>query len=257
MPATTTSFPPGVTVAKTPTGPVYVDARGRTLYGLDMRTLIRWSADAALYCQDRCAEWQPHLAPPGTAANIAYPQGFGNRLRQSIASGTPPPDESPTAAKTSLNPFYRDPLRAPDWTVIAGPAGPQWVYKGWHMVYVRRGDSRASTRYDGAENLTWNTLKFVAPVPRVEAPAGVRALLADGAYVFADTDGHALFTGTCAARCTEWKPLAAGMANAGMGGWKVSNLGDRPQWTYRGSPVFVSQESEPGRVPADGQVLRP
>ena len=61
--------------------------------------------------------------------------------------------------------------------MIAGPAGPQWVYKGWHTVYVRNGDGCASTRFDGAENQTWNTLKFVPPMPVVEAPAGIRAVL--------------------------------------------------------------------------------
>jgi hypothetical protein len=50
-PATAATFPPGVTVAKTPTGPVYTDARGRTLYGLDLRTLVRWGADPAQYCK--------------------------------------------------------------------------------------------------------------------------------------------------------------------------------------------------------------
>ena len=82
-------------------------------------------------------------------------------------------------------------------------------------------------------------------------------MLAEGAYVLADKDGHVLFTGTCAAPCAGWKPLAAGMANAGMGPWKVSSLGDRAQWTYRGHPVFVSQESEPARVPPATEALRP
>lgn len=79
-PATTTNYPPGVAVAKTPTGPVYVDAKDRTLYGLDLRTLVRWGADPAFYCKERCADWQPLLAQAGTAINIAFPQGFGERL---------------------------------------------------------------------------------------------------------------------------------------------------------------------------------
>jgi predicted lipoprotein with Yx(FWY)xxD motif len=256
--ATTSIYPPGVSVAATPAGSVYVDARGRTLYGLDMRTLVRWSADPAFYCKDRCADWQPLLAPARSPVNIAFPQGFGDRLRQSIASGAAVPSRSAApAAETGPETFYRDPLKAPDWTVIAGPAGPQWVYKGWHMVYVRKGDGRASTRFDGAENLTWNTLKFVPPVPAVEAPAGIRAVFADGTYVLADNDGHALFTGACAGACDGWKPLAAGMASAGTGAWKVSNSGDRPQWTYRGKPVFVSEESGIGHSPARGEALRP
>jgi predicted lipoprotein with Yx(FWY)xxD motif len=256
-PATTSTYPPGVTVAATPAGAVYVDARGRTLYGLDLRTLIRWGPDPASYCRDRCGEWEPLLAPPGSTINISFPQGFGDRLRQSIAAGTPALRPSAPAADTAAQPFYRDPLKAPDWTVIAGPAGPQWVYKGWHMVYVRKGDRKASTRFDGAENLTWNTLKFVPPVPRVVAPAGIRAAWSDGAYVLSDQDGHTLFTGACPAPCEGWRPLAAGKASAGTGDWKVSNLGDRPQWTYRGKPVFVSERSGAGQVPATAEALRP
>lgn len=255
--ATATTFPPGVAVAQTPAGPVYVDAKGHTLYGLDLRTLVRWGPNPALYCKDRCGEWLPLLAPAGATIDIAYPQGFGERLRQSIASGSEARPVAPNPAAATAARFYEDPLKAPDWTVIAGPAGPQWVYKGWHMVFVRKGDGRASTKYDGTENLTWNTLKYAPGAPRVEAPGGVRPLLADGAYILADKDGHALFTGVCTAPCTGWKPLTGGMASAGSGAWQVSNEGDRPQWTYRERPVFVSQEADPARVPPATEALRP
>lgn len=255
--ANTTSYPQGVSVVQTPAGPVYVDAKGHTLYGLDLRTLLRWGPNPASYCKDRCSAWSPLLAPAGAAINIAYPQGFGEELRKSIADGSEArPPVKPVAAERAP-PFYTDPLKAPDWTVIAGPSGPQWVYNGWHMVYVRKGDGRASTRYDGAENLTWNTLKYAPGSPRVEAPGGVRAMLADGAYVLVDKDGHALFTGPCPVPCTTWKPLAGGMASAGSGAWQISNTGDRPQWTYRGRPVFVSQEADPASVPPATEALRP
>ena len=255
--ANTTSYPPGVSVAQSPAGPVYVDAKGHTLYGLDLRTLLRWGPNPAAYCKDRCDAWSPLLAPADTAIDIAYPKGFGEQLRNSIASGTPARPPAMPVAIEGAPPFYSDPLKAPDWTVIAGPSGPQRVYKGWHMVYVRKGDGRASTRYDGAENLTWNTLKYAPGAPRVEAPGGVRAILADGAYVLADMSGHALFTGTCPAPCPAWKPLAGGMASAGSGAWQISNTGDRPQWTYRGRPVFISQEADPTSVPPATEALRP
>ena len=167
------------------------------------------------------------------------------------------PAPAPTAATPTSTAFFTDPLKAPDWTVIAGPAGPQWVYKGWHMVYFRKSDGRASTKYDGLENLTWNTLKYVPGPPRVEAPGGIKAMLVEGAYVLADREGRALFIGTCAAPCSDWKPLAGGMASAGTGAWQVSSQGDRPQWTHRGRPVFVSQEADPARVPLTAEALRP
>ena len=78
--ATTSEYPPGVTVRQTASGPVYADARGHTLYGMDMRTLLRWSPDAAQYCKDACAEnWEPLLAPADAKPNIVFPRGFGER----------------------------------------------------------------------------------------------------------------------------------------------------------------------------------
>ncbi len=235
-PATTTEYPPGISVGKTASGPVYVDAKGRTLYGMDMRTLIRWGADPSKYCKDACAEtWEPLLAPSGAVPNIRYPQGFG--------STTPP--------------GFVQPQKAPDWTIIEGPQGPQWVYKGWHVVYTRKGDKRGSTEFEGADHLTWNTLKFVPPVPKIEAPMNVSTIFVDGAYALADKDGRVLFTGQCQRNCAGWQPMAGGMASQGTGQWAVNSSGDRPQWTYRGKPVFVSQEDDPTKAPQAGIVLRP
>jgi hypothetical protein len=52
--ATTTEYPAGISVARTAAGSVYVASDGRTLYGMDMRTLLRSGADAAQYCQAVC-----------------------------------------------------------------------------------------------------------------------------------------------------------------------------------------------------------
>src|SRR5690606_5898951 len=132
-------FPAGISVKELPGGPVYVDARGLALYGLDMRTLLRWGADPSRYCAEECAQiWEPVLAPPGTEPNIAFPLGFGSRGRQEHIE------------KMRALGFYTQPEKAPDWTVIDGPQGPQWVYKGWHMVFTRKGDESASADHDGA-----------------------------------------------------------------------------------------------------------
>lgn len=235
-PAATSEYPPGVTVIKADTGSVYADARGLTLYGMDMRTLVRWAPDPAQYCMDDCiADWEPLLAPAGSKVNIVYPQG----LRPAVPEG------------------FVQPEKAPDWTVIAGPQGPQWVYKGWHMVFTRKGDARGSTRFDGAQNFTWNTLKFVPPVPRIEAPATVGTVLVGGEYALADKNGRVLFTGKCKRDCDGWVPLAGGMASQGKGQWSIGRDGDTPQWLYHGKPVYVSQEADPVAVPASAQILRP
>ena len=242
-PATTDQYPPGVTVRQTTAGPVYADAAGRTLYGMDMRTLVRWNPDPAQFCQNACADsWTPLLAPAGSKPNIVFPRGSGERPRGNM-----------NAVPTGFIP----PQSAPDWTIIAGPQGPQWVYKGWHIVYARKGDQPGSTAHEGADQRTWNTLKYVPPVPKLAAPSNVAPLFADGAYALADKTGRVLFTGTCAKDCAGWTPLAAPMASRGFGDWTVSLAGDTPQWVWRGKPVYVGQEDNPLQAPKNGTVLRP
>ena len=235
-------LPSGIRIVKTPQGALYADRKERILYGMDMRTVLRSGPDPTQYCTGECAkEWQPLLAPAGTRPNIRYP------------SGRPKPRDDETSGKPA---FYTQ-AAAPDWTVIAGPAGPQWVYKGWHMAFTRRGGDVRSTAFDGAENHTWNTLKFVPPVPELVAPGNVKPAFVDGRYVLVSEDGRALFTGQCKPACTDWQPLPAGMASAPLGQWAVATDGDSPRWTYRGKPVFVSQLEDPSQVPATGKVLVP
>lgn len=259
-PASAAEYPAGVKVAKAGGGQVYVDSRGRTLYGMDMRTLIRWAPDPAQYCQAECAaEWEPLLAPTGSQANIAFPKGFGDRQRQAPqGQGAPQQGQAPQQAGTpGAAPVALQPQNAPDWTIIAGPQGPQWVYKGWHMVFTRKDDKRGSTQFDGAQDFTWNTLKYVPPVPKLEAPATVGTVLVDGQYALADKEGRVLFTGKCKADCAGWVPLPGGMASRGIGNWTISEAGERPQWLYGGKPVFVSQEADPKTIPASATILRP
>lgn len=251
--ATTSQYPQGIHVLRTQGGAVYVDARGRVLYGMDMRTLLRAGPDPAQHCVGECATiWEPLLAPPTSQPTISYPRRYGQAIASARRDGGPASDsDAPTQPPPG-------PLQAaPDWSVIAGAQGPQWVYKSWHMVFIRRGDQSNSIAFDGAENRTWNTLKYVPPPPTIIAPMNVKTVLFDGDYILADKSGHVLFTGVCAKDCADWQPLAAGMASAPVGEWSVSNSGDTPQWMRRGKPVFVSQDDDPLRIPATGKSLRP
>ncbi|MEO6092074.1 MAG: hypothetical protein ABIT04_09725 [Novosphingobium sp.] len=250
--ATTDKFPPGITLHDTPSGTVYADARGRVLYGMDMRILLRSGPDAAQYCGADCARtWEPLLAPQGSEPNIMFPRRYGGGRED-------PPSFGPgTEAAGKPKPMLYSQKTAPDWTIIAGAQGPQWVYKGWHMVFTRRDDTRGSTEWDGAENRTWNTLKYLPPAPKLAAPVGVQPLAVSATYVLAQQDGRVLFTGACAADCASWEPFGAGMASKEIGQWAVRKTGDAPQWTFRGEPVFVAAQDEPTAVPSSGKVLRP
>jgi predicted lipoprotein with Yx(FWY)xxD motif len=231
-PASTDQFPPGVKVIRPASGPVYANKRGQVLYGLDMRTVLRWSADAALYCQAECAaEWEPLLAPADATVNIRFPPGFAGR-------------------RVLPDPRFIANQSAPDWTVIAGPQGPQWVYKGWHMVYTRRASKRGDVSLDGRGDLTWNTLKFVPPVPTIMAPPEVTVTFLAGAYALTDKAGRVLVTGECA----ECQPLAAPIASKGIGNWRAVLARDWPQWAWNGKPVFAVTLDQ---VPKGATILRP
>lgn len=236
-PATTTEYPVGVAVGRVAGTPVYIGPGRRTLYGMDMRTLLREGPDPSQYCQGECAAiWEPLLAPTGAKVNIVYP-GVAKRAVPA------PPDPVPNQ-------------KAPDWTVIQGPQGPQWVYKGWHMVFVRKGEVAGSAAHEGDDDLRWNTLKFVPPVPVITAPTNVATAFVGGAYALVDGRERLLFTGACAKNCA-WQPFAGGLASRGVGEWTVLRDGDGPQWAYRGKRVYVAESATAADLPRGGSVLRP
>lgn len=276
--ATTTEFPAGVGVAKVSDGQVYVGPGGRTLYGMDMRMVARWSVDTSKYCADRCQEWEPLLAPAGATPNLTMFRGFrgppgggGGASPAGRAGAAPgaaaaarPAEAGPSAQQLAA--FYGQggaPVgmftqqNAPDWTIVDGPAGPQWVYKGYNMVYVRKGDRPHSTAFEGADGQIWNTLKFIPPVPKLTAPGGVGSSFVKDAYVLTDKDGKLLYTGRCGNDCTSWTPLAAGVASQGVGEWTVDRSTDRPQWLYRGKPVFIASDEKLASLPRSTVALRP
>jgi hypothetical protein len=217
---------------------------------MDMRTVTRWTAEPTEYCRRECLDtWEPLLAPDETP-DIAYPPGFSRRIRLGLEGREPEPSEP-------AGDFFADPQKAPDWTVIATPQGPQRVYKGWHLVFARKGDAPGSTMHDGANEFIWNTLKYVPPVPEVEAPGGIAPQFTGDGYVLVDARGRALFTGHCMSDCTGWQPLSGGLASRGVGNWTIDRSGDSPQWAWHGKPVFASGLPDPHDVPESGEPLRP
>jgi predicted lipoprotein with Yx(FWY)xxD motif len=251
----TTEYPAGIKVAQAQPYPVFVDAQGRTLYGLDLRSgIVRYSPNPAMYCKQHCGpEWEPLLAT-GMQPNLT-PGGFGGPGGGQRPAA--PPQGATGAPAAASPPQMYNAANAPDWSVIEGPNGPQWVYKGYHMVYVRTDAAPGTTSFDGAENYAWNTLKFVPPVPKLKGPNTVSTRFVDGRYVLTDAEGRALFTGACTQDCAAWKPLTGGFLIRPIGDWAVSKTSELPQWTYKGQPVFVSQDVDPLRVPSSAAILQP
>lgn len=140
------------------------------------------------------------------------------------------------------------------WTVVDGAQGPQWAYKGNPVFTYLQDKVPGSRAGDGYDDL-WTAIAYVPPPPQIVAPASVTVAFVDGAYIMTDRKGRALFTGSCASGCEQ--PLVGGMASVPIGDWKVTRSGDRPQWTYRGKAVYVSQNEHKTQVPDGVAVLRP
>jgi predicted lipoprotein with Yx(FWY)xxD motif len=282
--AVSNDFPAGISLAKTKNGTVYVDAKGHTLYGMDLRTLIPRTANGLKYCQGPCLdEWEPLLAPPGAKTdNSAAADPYSQFLRaqgqgqgagggqagaqgqggqggaQALAQGQGQGQQGQGGGGGGNNTGRStgEQQAVPDWSIVDGPKGPQWAYKRWHLVYVHKGDKPGQTDKDGYDDHVWNTLKYVPPAPKLVAPTMVASTLQGGSYVLTDKQGHVLFTGKCGENC-RWVPLEAGAAGRGIGEWTVDRSGDTPQWLFRGKPVFVSQEDDPLQTPASATALRP
>lgn len=142
-----------------------------------------------------------------------------------------------------------------DWTVIAGPKGPQWAFQR-NPVFTFNADAQpGDVKGDGYDYL-WSTLLYVPLKPELVAPPSVAATPVKGENILTDIGGHALFTatGTLAA---SFAPFAAAMASRPVGEWTVLRDRDVPQWAWRGKAVFVSREPVPTNVPVDAEVLKP
>ena len=208
--------PAGVTVARGESGFHFADARGMTLYALNQRIARSRGGGKLPYCVGPCTAVWTELSAPADAKPVG------------------------------------------DWTVLPGTAGPQWVYRGNPVFLFKADKAPSDVGGDQYEDL-WTAIAYISPAPKLAAPATVMPLYSKGDYILADGNGRALFvaasTMACAGECG-WQPLVAGMAARAVGDWAVARDGPEVHWTYRGKPVFVSQDDQ-ATVPGGAQVLRP
>lgn len=142
-----------------------------------------------------------------------------------------------------------------EWSVIAGPAGPQWAYAR-NPVFVFKADKApGDLGGDGWDNL-WSALLFVPPKPVLVAPPGVAVVAVEGRNLLADAAGHPLFVATDGAK-PAGAPLPAGMVSRAIGEWSVLRQSDVPQWAWRGRPVWVAASADPRQLPDGAEVIRP
>jgi predicted lipoprotein with Yx(FWY)xxD motif len=277
-PAFSTTLPAGISVKKTPIGDVYVDAQGRTLYGMATGNLRLDTRNPNIWCSGACLDtWQPVTPPAGIAAApaIAAPAfgggGGGGQANAQQAQLIAAAQAGNAQARAALQQQGgggqggggrggrgAPPPSGPDWTMVQGVNGPQLMYKRVHLVYTRKGDVPGSTKWDGQDNFLWNVLRYVPPVPKIVAPTNVVPLYVGGAYAMVIKDDNFVLY-TCATACAKAVPFKTGIVSQGVGDWTVSRSGDTPQWMYQGKPVFISQ-GKPKTVeglPVGAAVLRP
>jgi len=277
-PAFSTELPPGISVRKTEIGDVYVDSKGRVLYGMDTGTLRVRTRTPNTFCSGPCAEkWEPVAAPSGTPEAPPAPTfgfgggGGGGGQAQAQAAGAQAAQAAQLQGGGGGGAAARlAPPVGPDWHMTQGPNGPQLIYKRTHLVFVRKDDKPGSTKWDGEgvglpdepKVRLWNALRYIPPPPKLVAPSNVMPVFVDGGYAMADSAERVLYVmdkaRKCADACKKLVPFKAGVVNQGIGDWTVSRDGDVAQWHYRDKPVFVSQGTpKSADIPAGATILRP
>lgn len=141
------------------------------------------------------------------------------------------------------------------WSVIAGPVGPQWAYAK-NPVFVFKADKApGELGGDGWDDL-WSTLFYIPPMPELAAPPGVVVIVAEGRNLLADAAGKPLVTLAAKTEAT-LAPLPAAMLSRPIGEWTVLRRSDIPQWAWRGRPVFVAANTDPRLFPSSAEAILP
>lgn len=142
------------------------------------------------------------------------------------------------------------------WTIVEGAQGPQWAFDD-SPVFSFNADRKPGDVGGDRWSDLFLALAYVPPKPVLIAPPSVDARLIEAEYVLTDSGGHALFTSPCASDCGARTPFAAGAASLAVGDWTVLRSGDRAQWAWRRTPVFVATDAASTVVAAGDALLKP
>jgi predicted lipoprotein with Yx(FWY)xxD motif len=233
-------MPPGFGVQHTDVdGPVFVDARGMTIYTWPLQTLNNGDAGdrtGMSSCSDTKTTATAGLISP-------YPPGLilpDLDSRPSCVQAWPP-----VYANTDSKPIGK-------FTIIKRADGRlHWAYDGY-ALYTSALDTKPGQVNGGANR----ERKFDQPVVRlpVGPPSAVppgfivktnargRILLIASGYSVYSWDGDSRYKSNCEARClgSEWVAVAAAETAVPQGDWRVieRSLGVM-QWTFRSKPLYT------------------
>jgi predicted lipoprotein with Yx(FWY)xxD motif len=233
-------MPPGFAVQYTDVdGPVFVDARGRTLYTWPLQTLRNGDAGdhvGTSSCTDTKTTETAGLMSP-------YPGGLV----------LPDLESRPTCTQV-WPPVYASADSKPigKFSIIKRQDGRlQWAYDGY-ALYTSSLDKEPGQVNGGSTRQR----KYDQPVMRIPAapPAAVppefmvttnatgRIILAASGFSVYSWDGDTRDKSNCAVAClgSEWRPVAAGRDELAQGEWRIieRSAGVR-QWAFRGKPLYT------------------
>lgn len=236
-------MPPGFRVEGSELeGPVFADARGRTLYIWPQHQLRNGDAGDPKdrsSCSDRKETATDGLMSP-------YPGGLGLpdlTTRPSCVQEWPPV-QTPHGAKP-----------VGDWTIIKRKDGTeQWAYKG-QALYTsildrEAGDTYGGSKRSGGEGGGDGPASRIPVGPPADVPPGLTVrttaigrllVTVDGSYsvYYYDQDGRD--HSNCDGNCSEtWKPVLAPASARSHGDWTVfERLRGIWQWAFRGKPIYT------------------
>lgn len=234
-------MPKGVRVQATELdGPVFADAKGKTLYRWPLRSLRNGPTGdpiGASVCTDVRTEVNAGLMSP-------YPAGL--RL----------PDLAQRPSCTQMWPPFRADARAKpvgDWTIIKRNDGTsQWAYKGF-ALYTSYLDQRPGDVFGGrADKRSGDSPVVREPVgPPPDVPPGFAVKTKASGRLLVMEDGHSVYSSdqdapgksSCEGACTEtWIPILAPAAGQSHGEWTlITRAGGLKQWAFRDRPLYRYQ----------------
>ncbi|MEE4360623.1 MAG: hypothetical protein V2I63_03770 [Pseudomonadales bacterium] len=232
-------MPPGFHVEATELdGPVFADARGRTLYKWPQHKLRNgYSGEAAgaIECRDEVLRVTAGLMSP-------YPPGIALPELDSRPSCTDL--WPPVLADDDAEPVGK-------WTILdRGDGTRQWAFDE-QALYTSVRDAQPGDVFGGT------TRRFGGDAPAYRVPVGPPPLLPPGFAVRTTSIGRMLATDqedavyafdgdtatstACVASCLElWRPVRAPALVQPQGEWSVleRSAGER-QWVFRGRPLYT------------------
>lgn len=210
--------PPGVSVRMTADGPVFVDARGMTLY----------------HGEPSCGEQRRARIRPIDAEGDVDFDATVQRVQSCLEAS--PPLRAPAGAQA-----------VGSWSVMVRPDGtPQWAYEGRPVHTSTRDKAPGDVNGSHLPQLARGQSRVLS-APLAGAPAGIRIRQTAAGVTLTDIKGRTLYfreRGKCDDRCRrDWSPLLAPALAASdrlAKDWSIvaPSVGVR-QWAYRGRPLFT------------------